>query len=162
MQKTFFLLSAIFYQTFFLAQTPVATFKVKKATYLDSAYFDWKEFSLYSKTSGYDNRFKTLKQCTLTFKTRSKSGTIVLKKNKLPKTIEKITDKKSLKIVLKFTDIVLLADSLNQTERKCPPFTITVHYKRSWWLYFGPRGKIPSPIPTLKYVNTTIDYPENE
>lgn len=162
MLKTLILLQLIFCQTFFLAQTPIATFKVKKSTYADSVFFDWNEFSLYSKTSGYDNRFRTLKQCTLTYKTRSKSGETVLKKNKLPKTIEKITEKKSLKVVLKFTDIVLLADSLNPLERKCPPFTITVYYKRSWWFYFGPRGKIPSPIPTLKYVKTTIDYPENE
>jgi hypothetical protein len=162
MQKLFILLLTIFLQTFLFGQTTPKIIKVKKSTHTDSAYFDGKEFSLFSKTSGFENRFKTLKQCTLTYKTRKNSGVTILKKNKLPKTIEKITDKKSLKVILKFTDIVLLADSLNPTERKCPSFTVTYHYKRSWWFYFGARGKIPSPIPTLKYDKTTIEYTDTD
>lgn len=162
MQKQSLVIIILFSLTNLFAQTTPNKIKVKKPTYTDSAYYDGKEFSLFSKTSGYNNRFKTLKQCTLTYITRKKSGTIVLKQNKLPKSIDRITDKRTLKIVFKFTDIILLADSLNPSERKCPPFTMTFHFKRSWWFYFGPRGKIPSPIPTLKYDKTTIDYPETE
>ncbi|MEP7265148.1 MAG: hypothetical protein ABI772_11650, partial [Bacteroidota bacterium] len=136
--------------------------KAKKGIYTDSTYFDAKEFALYSNTSGFENRFSTLKQCTLTYNTRKRNGLIILKKNKLPKTIEKIVYERSPKVVLKFTDIILLADSLNPSERKCPPFTVTYHYKRSWWLYFGASVRIPSPIPFLKYDKTTINYMESE
>jgi hypothetical protein len=161
MQKLLLVLIPFFSHTYLFGQNTPDKIKITLA-YTDSFFFDRAECALFSKTSGSENRFKTLKQCTLIYKARNKSGVIVLKKNKLPKTIEKLIDNRCRKIELKFTDIVLAADDLNPTERKCPPFTITYYYRRSWWFYFGVSGKIPSPIPTFIYDKTTIDYPETE
>ncbi len=146
------------------AQTPL-TIKVKKDTikpknemYTDSIFFDGQENSLYSMTSGYKNRFNTLKHCNVLYTSKRKSGTIALRKNKLSQAIDDLFYVKTKKMEIKFTDIILRSDSLNANERKCPPLTITIYKKRDFHFYFGPRGRIISPIPMWRTLQTTIDY----
>ena len=159
---TFILL--FFGQLILAGQTPV-TIKVKKPApnlknemQTDSVFFDEQENSLYSKTSGYANRFKTLKHCNVIYKSKRRSGTITLRKNELSQQVEALFYVKTKKMEIKFTDIILYSDSLNANERKCPPLTITVYKKRDFHFYFGSRGRIISPIPMWRTLQTTIEY----
>ncbi len=162
--KTYFHLSFLIFLTLVLrlagsAQTP-DIITIKKV-YTDSVFFDPEEFALYSKTSGYKNRFKTLKQCTLTYSTKRKSGVFIIKKNKLSREIKELSGLKRLEIEFKFTGIVLLADSANPIERVCPPFTITFHKaKVPIHFLFGSSGDIPLPFRSWQQLPTTITWPE--
>ena len=144
-------------QILLFAQTPLSI-KVKKEMATDSIFFDNKERSLYSKTSGYENRFKTLKQCNVIYTSKRKSGTIVLRKNRISQPIEDLFYTRTKKIEIKFSEIVLRADSLNPNERKCPPITITICNKRDFHFYFGARGRIIWPFPIWRRTQMTIDY----
>ncbi len=127
--------------------------KVQKESETDSAYFDFKDFALYSKTSGFSNRFKTIKKCKVEYTSRKKSGEFELKNNYLPKTFKKTIEKLRVKkIELRFSNIILVADSSNTTERKCPPFSYTVHKKRSFTWAVG-AWAIPWPIPSYYIVD---------
>ena len=126
--------------------------KVQKESVTDSAYFDFNEFALYSKTSGFSNRFKTIKKCRVEYTSRKKSGEFELKNNYLPKTFRKTIEKLRVKkIELKFSNIILISDSLNTTERKCPPFSYIVYKKRSFTWLVG-AWVIPWPIPSYYIV----------
>lgn len=139
--------------TVLFSQTEPKQITVRKVPVTDSVFFDNQEFALYSKTSGYINRFKTIKQCKFEYISKKKSGELILKKNHLPKDVTSLVKQlRCKKIELKFSDIVLLADSLNFSERKCPPLTITISKRRSFWLPIGP-GRIPWPIP-FYYIRT--------
>jgi hypothetical protein len=143
-----------------LSQEP-KTIKVKKTNdpQTDSVFYDFEKRALYSKTSGYDNRFKTLKQCTLSYSTKRKSGTLVMKKSKLPSEVKDILSSKSKEIVLKFTDIVLLADSLNPNERKCPNLTITRTKKLGFFrIAIGGWFGIPTPFPSWRTLGTKVEW----
>lgn len=156
-----------FCQAVLLAQEPL-TIKVKKESDADktktemdkdSIFFDERERAFYSKTSGYENRFKTMKQCNVTYASRKKNGTISMRKNKLSPAVEKLFDTKTKKMEIRFTEIILLPDSLNPKERAGTPITITVYRKLKFFrFYFGMRGSIITPFLTWRVVRTTVEY----
>jgi hypothetical protein len=147
----------------FLSSQPI-TIKVKKEKLekndraTDSVFYDHKERSLYSKTSGYENRFNTLKLCHVNYESKKKSGTIVLHSNKLSESVVNLFYERAKKMIIKFNDITLKADSLNSQDRKCPSIIITVLKKRVFRFAFGPRFSIPWPFPHWRTFDTLIEY----
>ena len=139
------------------AQAGIATIKVAKEARPDSAFFDRKEFALYSKTSGYTNRFKTVKKCTVEYISRRKSGKVFITKNQLPGNLEHaVYHSWCKKIEIKLTGIVLRADSMNPAERNCPPITITVTKRLTLLRFLFGRWGIITPIPTYKIVRFDV------
>lgn len=127
-------------------------------SYTDSVFYDPQERAFYSKTSGYSNRFKTLKQCNVIYESKKSSGTVKLRSNKLTTNVLDLFNKKTRKMTVKFTDIVLKADSLNSKERKCPSIIMTFYRKPDYHFYYGARFKCPWPFPTWQTTNATIEY----
>lgn len=126
----------------------------------DSVYFDFKEFALYSKTSGYDNRFKTVKQCTIQYTSKKMSGKTVTNKNHLPGNIHRLVYKSwQKKIEINITGIVLKADSLNPAERNCPPIRLMVIKKIGLMRFlYGRWRAIPLPFPAC-YIKSFEQVP---
>ncbi len=155
--RFFFLSFTLSSALMFRSQTPLYI-KLEKEPVSDSVFIDWKNKSLYSKTSGFENRFKTLKRCAVVYSSKWKSGKIILYTNKFSQQITNLFYAKAKKMEIRFVDIVLRQDSLNSKERSCPPILITINRKRDFHLYYGVSGKVFFPIPHWVTVDTVIKY----
>ena len=157
-QKTSKILASflIFSSSLFFSQT--TSIKVRKDLAIDSLFYDATAMAFYSKNSGFENRFKTLKHCRVSYESKKHSGTTVLNSNKLPYSITDLFYKKTKKITIRFTDIILKADSLNKDERKSPSIIWTITRRRDFHMYFGASGKIPFPIPIWRTTSSIMEY----
>jgi hypothetical protein len=116
---------------------------------VDTLRFSPSEFAIYSTRSPLDSRFKFVKQCKVEFVFNKMSQFYTMKSNYLPKSLQlEIAQIRSKKLIeLKFSNIVLISDSLHSSEIQCPPFTYRFNKKRRFWFYIG-AGRIPWPIPS--------------